>query len=317
SWAARKSLNSWRPISRVTPGPAAITVATRGSASKHASSPTMSPPVRTAISASRSSSVRATTLYQPLSNRYTCDPCSPSRSRRSPFSKVSRRPRPVISSRISRGRPPRRLVAGHGLVSVSGRRTGLLRESGGAIRSPRIAVRFVRDAPLGSQWELWSSRLNCRTFSPICRLPRETLPVIQGVRTMARPVAAEPYCARLSGGGGVAAGRRMPALLRGAGHHRLVLGAAGLALLLAATVLAAPAALTEHAVEGGTQRRLVRDPDAVIAVLGDHRAPDTNTSTDPTPADGSRGAGAGRPGRGRRTPRRARLGRPGTPAAGS
>src|SRR5690606_10998197 len=80
---------------------------------------------------------------------------------------------------------------------------------------------------------------------------------------------------------------------------------------------AAPAALTEHAVEGGTQRRLVRDPDAVIAVLGDHRAPDTNTSTDPTPADGSRGAGAGRPGRGRRTPRRARLGRPGTPAAGS
>lgn len=109
----------------------------------------------------------------------------------------------------------------------------------------------------------------------------------------------------------------MPAVLRGAGHHRLVLGAAGLALLLAATVLAAPAALTEHAVEGGTQRRLVRDPDAVIAVLGDHRAPDTNTSTDPTPADGSRGAGAGRPGRGRRTPRRARLGRPGTPAAGS
>src|SRR5690606_11184018 len=157
-----------------------------------------------------SSSVRATTLYQPLSNRYTCDPCSPSRSRRSPFSKVSRRPRPVISSRISRGRPPRRLVAGHGLVSVSGRRTGLLRESGGAIRSPRIAVRFVRDAPLGSQWELWSSRLNCRTFSPICRLPRETLPVIQGVRTMARPVAAEPYCARLSGGGGWRQGDACP-----------------------------------------------------------------------------------------------------------
>lgn len=52
----------------------------------------------------------------------------------------------------------------------------------------------------------------------------------------------------------------MPAALRGAGHHRLVLGAAGFALLLAATVLAALAALTEHAVEGGTQRRLVRDP---------------------------------------------------------
>ncbi|NEC26466.1 hypothetical protein G3I20_07805, partial [Streptomyces sp. SID8111] len=79
----------------------------------------------------------------------------------------------------------------------------------------------------------------------------------------------------------------MPAALRGAGHHRLVLGAAGLALLLAATVLAALAALTEHAVEGGTQRRLARDPDAVIAVLGDPRAPDTNTSTAPTPADGS------------------------------
>src|SRR5690606_41508992 len=109
----------------------------------------------------------------------------------------------------------------------------------------------------------------------------------------------------------------MPAVLRGAGHHRLVLGAAGLALLLAATVLAAPAALTEHAVEGGTQRRLVRDPDAVSAVLGDHRAPDTNTSTDPTPAAGSRGAGAGRPGRGRRTPRRARRGRRGTPPPGA
>lgn len=81
------------------------------------------------------------------------------------------------------------------------------------------------------------------------------------------------------------AGRRMPAVLRGAGHHRLVLGAAGLALLLAATVLAALAALTEPAVEGGTQRRLARDPDAVIAVLGERRAPDT--SADPTRADGS------------------------------
>src|SRR5690606_20400546 len=75
----------------------------------------------------------------------------------------------------------------------------------------------------------------------------------------------------------------MPAVLRGAGHHRLVLGAAGLALLLAATVLAAPAALTEHAVEGGTQRRLVRDPDAVIAVLGDHRARTRTRARAPTP----------------------------------
>src|SRR5690606_13457071 len=102
-----------------------------------------------------------------------------------------------------------------------------------------------------SQWELWSSRLNCRTFSPICRLPRETLPVIQGVRTMARPVAAEPYCARLSDGG-VEAERLMPAVLRGTGHHPLVLGAALPTQLLAAPDLPARARLTEHAVYVGT-----------------------------------------------------------------
>ncbi|MBQ0851179.1 ABC transporter permease [Streptomyces sp. BH-SS-21] len=59
--------------------------------------------------------------------------------------------------------------------------------------------------------------------------------------------------------------------MRGTAHHGLVLGAAGLAVLLAATVLAALAALTEKAVEGGTQRRLARDPEAVVEVSGAYR----------------------------------------------
>ncbi|MFE7030695.1 FtsX-like permease family protein [Streptomyces sp. NPDC057621] len=63
-------------------------------------------------------------------------------------------------------------------------------------------------------------------------------------------------------------GRRAPRAVRGTAHHGLVLGAAGLAVLLAATVLAALAALTEKAVEGGTQRRLARDPEAVVEVSG-------------------------------------------------
>ncbi|MEU9187377.1 hypothetical protein AB0D14_23120 [Streptomyces sp. NPDC048484] len=50
-----------------------------------------------------------------------------------------------------------------------------------------------------------------------------------------------------------------PAQCGGTAHHGLVLAAAGLAVLLAATVLAALAALTEKAVEGGIQRRLARD----------------------------------------------------------
>ncbi|MGA5503824.1 FtsX-like permease family protein [Streptomyces umbrinus] len=59
--------------------------------------------------------------------------------------------------------------------------------------------------------------------------------------------------------------------MRGTAHHGLVLGAAGLAVLLAATVLAALAALTEKAVEGGIQRRLARDPGAVVEVSGAYR----------------------------------------------
>ncbi|MGV9878075.1 FtsX-like permease family protein [Streptomyces sp. NPDC003006] len=67
-------------------------------------------------------------------------------------------------------------------------------------------------------------------------------------------------------------GRRVPAAVRGSRHHGLVLGAAGLAVLLAATVLAALAALSERAVEGGVQRRLAADREAVVEVAGPHRA---------------------------------------------
>ncbi|MFD4634041.1 FtsX-like permease family protein [Streptomyces sp. NPDC058284] len=66
-------------------------------------------------------------------------------------------------------------------------------------------------------------------------------------------------------------GRRLPAAVRGSLHHGLVLGAAGLAVLLAATVLAALAGLSEKAVEGGIQRRLAADRDAVVEVAGPHR----------------------------------------------
>ncbi|MEU7583162.1 ABC transporter permease [Streptomyces sp. NPDC041068] len=65
---------------------------------------------------------------------------------------------------------------------------------------------------------------------------------------------------------------RVPAAVRGSRHHGLVLGAAGLAVLLAATVLAALAALSEKAVEGGVQRRLAADREAVVEVAGPHRA---------------------------------------------
>ncbi|MFE0178585.1 FtsX-like permease family protein [Streptomyces sp. NPDC059002] len=64
----------------------------------------------------------------------------------------------------------------------------------------------------------------------------------------------------------------MPAAVRGSRHHGLVLGAAGLAVLLAATVLAALATLSERAVEGGIQRRLAADRDAVVEVAAPHRA---------------------------------------------
>ncbi|WP_307813447.1 ABC transporter permease [Streptomyces sp. N35] len=51
-------------------------------------------------------------------------------------------------------------------------------------------------------------------------------------------------------------------------HHGLVLGAAGLAVLLAATVLAALAALTEQAVLGAARQRLAVDEDTVVSVSG-------------------------------------------------
>ncbi|WP_223833017.1 ABC transporter permease [Streptomyces venezuelae] len=66
--------------------------------------------------------------------------------------------------------------------------------------------------------------------------------------------------------------RRLPAAVRGSRRHGLVFGAAGLAVLLAATVLAALAALSEKAVEGGVQRRLAADREAVVEVAGPHRA---------------------------------------------
>ncbi|WP_237773247.1 ABC transporter permease [Streptomyces luteocolor] len=67
-------------------------------------------------------------------------------------------------------------------------------------------------------------------------------------------------------------GRRVPAAVRASRHHGLVLGAAGLAVLLAATVLAALATLAEKAVEGGVQRRLAADREAVVEAAGPHRA---------------------------------------------
>ncbi|MFG2654518.1 hypothetical protein [Streptomyces sp. NPDC048425] len=63
--------------------------------------------------------------------------------------------------------------------------------------------------------------------------------------------------------------RRVPAVVRGSGRHRLALCAAGLAVLLAAAVLAA---LTEQTVEGGVRRRPVADPAAVVGVSGSYRA---------------------------------------------
>ncbi|MGW6275191.1 FtsX-like permease family protein [Streptomyces sp. NPDC055060] len=67
-------------------------------------------------------------------------------------------------------------------------------------------------------------------------------------------------------------GRRVPAVVRGGRHDGMVLGAAGLAVLLAATVLAALAALTEQAVEGGVRQRLAADREAVVEVAGRYDA---------------------------------------------
>ncbi|MEV2251938.1 FtsX-like permease family protein [Streptomyces sp. NPDC050147] len=63
-------------------------------------------------------------------------------------------------------------------------------------------------------------------------------------------------------------GRRVPAVVRSGRYHGMVLGAAGLAVLLAATVLAALAALTEKAVEGGVRQRLGADREAAVEVAG-------------------------------------------------
>lgn len=60
-------------------------------------------------------------------------------------------------------------------------------------------------------------------------------------------------------------------MVRGAGTIGW-LCAAGHAVLLAAMVLAALAALTEQAVEGGAQRRPAGDPAAVVEVSGGYRA---------------------------------------------
>ncbi|MGW7073820.1 FtsX-like permease family protein [Streptomyces sp. NPDC054866] len=67
-------------------------------------------------------------------------------------------------------------------------------------------------------------------------------------------------------------GRRVPAVVRSGRYHGMVLGAAGLAVLLAATVLAALAALTERAVEGGVRQRLAADREAVVEVAGRYGA---------------------------------------------
>ncbi|MFH8489725.1 FtsX-like permease family protein [Streptomyces longisporoflavus] len=67
-------------------------------------------------------------------------------------------------------------------------------------------------------------------------------------------------------------GRRVPAMVRSGRQHGTVLGAAGLAVLLAATVLAALVALTENAVEGGVRQRLAADRDAAVEVAGRYDA---------------------------------------------
>ncbi|MEV6753428.1 FtsX-like permease family protein [Streptomyces sp. NPDC051214] len=67
-------------------------------------------------------------------------------------------------------------------------------------------------------------------------------------------------------------GRRVPAVVRSGRYHGVVLGAAGLAVLLAATVLAALAALTEKAVEGGVRQRLTADREAAVEVAGRYDA---------------------------------------------
>ncbi|MGW6021997.1 FtsX-like permease family protein [Streptomyces sp. NPDC055099] len=67
-------------------------------------------------------------------------------------------------------------------------------------------------------------------------------------------------------------GRRVPAVVRSGRYHGMVLGAAGLAVLLAATVLAALAALTEKAVEGGVRQRLAADREAAVEVAGRYDA---------------------------------------------
>ncbi|WP_447040462.1 FtsX-like permease family protein [Streptomyces sp. DSM 118878] len=67
-------------------------------------------------------------------------------------------------------------------------------------------------------------------------------------------------------------GSGVPAAVRGSRRHGLVLGAAGLAVLLAATVLAALAALSEKSVEGAVQRRLAADRDAVVEIAGPYAA---------------------------------------------
>lgn len=71
---------------------------------------------------------------------------------------------------------------------------------------------------------------------------------------------------------GAVSGRRVPAVVRSGRYHGMVLGAAGLAVLLAATVLAALAALTEKAVEGGVRQRLAADREAVVEVAGRYGA---------------------------------------------
>ncbi|MEV6106418.1 ABC transporter permease [Streptomyces sp. NPDC051940] len=62
--------------------------------------------------------------------------------------------------------------------------------------------------------------------------------------------------------------RRAPVVVRHSAHHGLVLVAAGLAVLLSVTVLAALVALTEHAAQTGARQRLAAEPDASIRVTG-------------------------------------------------
>ncbi|WP_419998484.1 FtsX-like permease family protein [Streptomyces boninensis] len=78
--------------------------------------------------------------------------------------------------------------------------------------------------------------------------------------------------------------RPRPRVLRRRPRHGLVLAAAGLAVLLAVTVLAALVALTEHEAEQGAQRRLAAEQGAAVRVTGRYDAEGVRAADGPVRA---------------------------------